>query len=187
MPQLLQEVVASVVLTDVQGFIALGENLGPVELGVALSAFYAHVGGIGEKHGGRIVKLVGDGVMIGFVGMKDHCDRALAAVAEMSGRREAWLADNAKIKLPRLDYTASAASGEMLVGELGTDRVRFWDMLGAPVTLAFKLCQLAGDRGIANLIDAATIENAGAEAKQSAIEVEGAKLGRARHRLFQIK
>ena len=183
--QLLQEIDATIVVTDVRGFTALAHQLGPVELGLTLSGFYAHTGGICEKHGGRIVKFIGDSVLAAFLGMQDHRGRALAAIGEMAERRDQWMADNVKVKLPPLEYAASAASGEVLVGELGTERIRFWDVLGAPVNLAFRLGTLATDRRVANLVYADTIERAAAR-PEAWVEVEGAELGGRRHRLYRI-
>jgi adenylate cyclase len=183
--QFLQETEASIVLTDLRGFTALTHQLGPVDLGLALSSYYNHVGNIIEKNGGRIVKFVGDGVLACFVATADHRGKALAAVAEMAERREAWLADNAKVSLPILDYTAAAASGEVLCGELGTDRIRFWDVLGAPVNLAGRLCGLAADRKVANLVDSDTFEKA-THRPTAAVEVDPAELGGKRHRLFRL-
>lgn len=183
--QFLQQTEASIVLTDLRGFVALAHQLGPVELGLALSSYYNHVGSIVEKNGGRIVKFVGDGVLSCFVATTDHRGKALASLAEMGERRAAWLADNAKVSLPILDYAASAASGEVLCGELGTDRVRFWDVLGLPVNLAFRLCTLAQDRKLPNLIDADVAEQA-SKKPAGLVEVDGAELGGKRHRLFRV-
>ena len=185
MHQFLQEADATVLLTDVRGFTALAQQLGPVDLGLALSSYYNHVGGIVEKNGGRIVKFVGDGVLAAWVGAADHRGKAMAAVEEMAQRRESWLADNAKVKLPLLDYTAAVASGEVLCGELGTDRIRFWDVLGAPVNTVFRLCPLAADRGVPNLIDSDTVERAKSK-PASLVEVDAAELGGKRHRLFRL-
>jgi class 3 adenylate cyclase len=102
----------------------------------------------------------------------------------MDAHRDSWLADNAKVKLPVLDYTASAASGLVLCGELGTDRVRFWDVIGAPVNRAFRLCTLAMERRVTNLVDADTVEKA--RTKPSCVEVDPAELGGARCRLFRL-
>ncbi|MSP58998.1 MAG: adenylate/guanylate cyclase domain-containing protein [Myxococcales bacterium] len=106
--QLLQEIDATIVLTDMRDFTTLAHQIGPVELALTLSGFYNHTGGICEKHGGRIVKFIGDSVLATFVGMQDHRGRALAEMAE---RRDRWMADNVKVKLPPLEYAASAASG----------------------------------------------------------------------------
>ena len=43
------------------------------------------------------------------------------------------------MKLPVLDYAVGAASGTVLAGELGTEKLRFYDVLGQPVNQAFRL------------------------------------------------
>ena len=185
MHQFLQEVEASVLLTDVRGFLALTASLSPVELGAALSSFYAHTGNVVERHGGRVVKFVGDGLLGAFVGMGDHRERALAALGELDAHRDQWLADNAKVGLPRLGYAAAVASGSMVAGELGTDQIRFWDVLGAPVNLVFGLCRLAKERSLHHLIDEATVKTA----KQGppTVEVEPVELGGKVHRLYRLR
>ncbi len=183
MHQFLQQADATVVVTEGRGFSKLAETLGPVELGLALSSYYSHVAGFVEKHGGRIVKFIGDGVLASFTG-SDHRGRGLAAVAEMEQHRHEWLADARKAHLPPIDYVVSAASGEVLNGELGTDRLRFWDVIGAPVNLAFRLGWLAISRGVTNLVAADTVEKA--TEKQAAVEVDPAELAGVRQRIFRI-
>ncbi len=88
--------------------------------------------------------------------------------------------------LPPLDYAAGAASGEVLAGELGTDRIRFWDVLGAPVNLAFRLCALAADRGVPQLVHASTVEGARTDGAPAVVEVEAAEIAGRRQRLFRL-
>ena len=72
--------------------------------------------------------------------------------------RQQFLDENATRKLPVLDYAIGVASGAVLAGELGTDKLRFYDVLGQPVNQAFRVCALATRRGVSNLVDAATWE-----------------------------
>jgi|SRR5579871_5595288 len=183
MHQFLSQTEATIVVTEGRGFSRLAETLGPVELGLTLSSYYGHVGGIVEKNGGRIVKFIGDGMLAAFIGA-DHRGRALAACAEMERHRDGWLADAAKVKLPPLDYVIAAASGEVLVGELGTDRLRFWDVIGAPVNLAFRLAALAVTRGASHLLASDTVEKA--TTKPAVVEVDPAEVKGVRHRLFRV-
>src|SRR5690242_5020016 len=100
----LQVVDATVLLADLRNFSPLAAQLGPVELGLALSRFYEHVGGIVEKHHGRIVKFIGDGVLTVFVA-GDNRTRALKAVADLVHARQSFLDENVAMKLPILDYS----------------------------------------------------------------------------------
>ena len=78
----LQEVDATVVLADVRDFAPLAAQLGPVELGIALSRFYDHFGEIVERHHGRIVKFIGDslGARVEYWAPSSSFDRRLATI-----------------------------------------------------------------------------------------------------------
>jgi adenylate cyclase len=182
---ILLESQATIVVTDMLNFQQLANGISAMELGVVLSAYYEHIGAGIERHGGRIAKFVGDGVLAVFEGT-GHPDRALAVVKELADARLAWLADNAKVGLPAMDYSVGVATGEVLAGEMGTDRIHFWDVIGAPVNIAFRLCALAIDRRTPNLVDAATVEGAAAGAGKRCVEVDAAELGGKRQRLFRL-
>jgi adenylate cyclase len=185
----LQEVEATVVLADVRDFSPLAAQLGPVDLGLALSRFYEHLGEIIEKHHGRIVKFIGDGVLAVFTrsGARDHRLTALEAVAEAIGTRQAFLDDNVKLKLPVLDYSVGAASGSVLAGEMGTMKLRFYDVLGQPVNQAFRLTSLAARRNVSNLVAADTYEGAPREQRPAGVEQDLVEIGADKLRLFKIE
>ena len=183
----LQEVDATIVLADVRDFSPLAQQLGPVDLGMALSRFYEHVGGVIEGHRGRIVKFIGDGVLGAFIG-GDHRLAALEAVAEALSGKQQFLDENVQRKLPMLDYAMGVASGTVLAGELGTEKLRFYDVLGQPVNHAFRITALATRRGISNLIAADTWENVKTPGRRpSAIETDAVELGADKLRLFKIE
>jgi adenylate cyclase len=183
----LQEVDATIVLADVRDFSPLAQQLGPVELGLALGRFYEHIGAIVEGHHGRIVKFIGDGVIAVFIG-GDHRLAALEAIAEMVKSRQKFLDDNVGRKLPVLDYAVGAASGTVLAGELGTDKLRFYDVLGQPVNQAFRVCALATRRAVSNLVDAATWEGVKTQGRRpEAIETDAVEFGADKVRLFKLE
>jgi adenylate cyclase len=183
----LQEVEATVVLADVRDFSPLAQQLGPVDLGMALSRFYEHVGAIIEGHHGRIVKFMGDGVLGVFIG-GDHRLHALEGMAEMVTTRQKFLDENVTQKLPVLDYALGAASGTVLAGELGTEKLRFYDVLGQPVNQAFRVCALATRRGVSNLVDAATWEGVKTQGRRpAAIETDAVEFGADKVRLFKLE
>ncbi|HEX8952184.1 MAG TPA: adenylate/guanylate cyclase domain-containing protein [Polyangia bacterium] len=183
----LQEVDATIVLADVRDFSPLAQQLGPVDLGLALGRFYEHIGGVIEGHHGRIVKFIGDGVLAAFIG-GDHRLHALEAIGEMIKSRQQFLDENVTRKLPVLDYAVGAASGAVLAGELGTDKLRFYDVLGQPVNQAFRVCALATRRGVSNLVDAATWEGVKTPGRRpEAIETDAVEFGADKVRLFKLE
>jgi len=183
----LQEVDATIVLADVRDFSPLTQQLNPIDLNLTLSRFYEHIGGIIEGHHGRIVKFMGDGVLGVFIG-GDHRLHALEGMAEMVSTRQKFLDENVTQKLPVLDYAIGAASGPVLAGELGTEKLRFYDVLGEPVNQAFRICALATRRGVSNLVDAATWEATKTPGRRPAgIETDAVEFGADKVRLFKLE
>jgi class 3 adenylate cyclase len=86
-----------------------------------------------------------------------------------------------------LDYAFGAASGSILAGELGTEKLRFYDVLGAPVNHAFRLTALATRRGVTNLVAAETYEGADKAKRPAAVEQDMVELGADKLRLFKIE
>ncbi len=183
----LQEIDATLLLWDVKGFSSLATQLGPLELGTVLERFYEHCEDSVTKHGGRVVKFVGDAVLAVILGSGDvdHAGNALLAIADAFSNRTAWLASNQQKGLPVLDYKVVASSGPVLAGYLGTARLKFWDVLGEPVNTAFRLSGLAAAREVSHLVTAETVE--AAKQRPSAIEVESIELGGKRIRLYKLE
>jgi adenylate cyclase len=185
----LQEVEATVMLVDVRDFSPLAAQLGPVELGLALSRFYEHVADLIERHHGRVVKFMGDSVLAVFIGgTPDHRTRALEALKDTLATRQAFLDENATLKLPVLDYTIGVASGHVLAGELGTAKLRSFDIIGQSVNQAFRLTSLSARRGVSNLVAAETYEQAKDHARRpSAVETDMVEIGAEKLRLFKLE
>jgi adenylate cyclase len=183
----LQEVDATVVVADVRDFSPLTQQLNPIDLNLTLSRFYEHIGTILEGHRGRIVKFIGDGVLGVFIG-GDHRLSALEAVAESLQKKQQFLDENATKRLPVLDYAMGLASGTVLAGELGTEKLRFYDVLGQPVNQAFRITALATRRGVTNLVAAETWEGVKTPGRRpNAIETDAVELGADKIRLFKIE
>jgi adenylate cyclase len=172
----LHETEAAVLVFDLRGYSRLCGALQPIDLGLALGRFYTHVEGIVLANGGRLVKIVGDAVLAAWLANETGFPRpaALGAVAQSQRERPAWVAAN-----PDLDYTIAAAAGPVLVGQLGTQRHRAFDVLGEPVNAAFKLTSVAAAREVEHLLALVAPEH-------PAVEVEGVELGGKRLRLFRL-
>jgi adenylate cyclase len=183
----LQEVEATVVVHDLRAFSTLTVQLGPVDLGMALSRYYEHVSQAVEPHGGRLVKFVGDAVMSVFMGAGDvdHRGNALESVRTTLRQREPWLAENQQRDMPVLDYSVAIAAGLILAGDVGTSKLRFYDVLGEPVNAAFRLVGVATDRHVSHLITADAYEQA--RTRPPGIEVDAVELGGKRIRLYRLE
>jgi class 3 adenylate cyclase len=76
----------------------------------------------------------------------------------------------------------------VLAGEMGTQKLRFYDVLGQPVNQAFRLASLAARREVSNLVAADTYEGAGDKSKRpAAVETDMVEIGADKLRLFKIE
>jgi adenylate cyclase len=179
----LQETEAAVILFDLCEFTRLGAQLSPLDLGLALSRYYAHCERIIEENGGRLVKFAGDAVLGAWLANETARPsvRALAAIAAARNERRAFLARCRAEGIAELDHAAAATSGPVLAGQIGTDRHKSFDVLGETVNAAFKLAAAAQARGVDHLIAIAP-ETGAAEI----VEVEGIELGGRMYRLYRL-
>ena len=185
----LQETEATVLNFDLRGFTMIAAHLGPVDLGALLGRFYTHAESAVEAGGGRLVKFMSDVVMSVFIDGQHGSDHgghrrgALRAIRHAQSSRAAWLAENKALQLPLLTYSMAASSGKVLVGQIGTERLQAFDVLGAPASVAFKLTQIATMRDVDNLV---TLDVLGGK-PEGAIESEAVALGGQRYRTFQVE
>jgi adenylate cyclase len=165
----LQETEATIVQFDLRGFSKMAAELAPLELGIALQAFYEHCEKIVVGQNGRIIKFAGDKVVGAWLGhqLPDHRRLGMDAVA-------AGVKDTGS-----LDYAMALASGPVLAGHIGTDSHRQFDLLGEPVNLAAKLTTIATLRGISHVMTNTIPE-------RPSVEIEGIELGGRPIRLFRL-
>jgi len=175
----LHEAEAAVVLFDLRNFTGIAAALSPLDLGLALSRYYAHAEQHIESHGGRLVKFAGDAVLAAWLANETAkpLAQALAAVAAAVQSRGAFLERCRADRLPELDYAVAFAAGPVLAGQIGTERHKSYDVLGEPVNAAFKLAALAQARGVDHLSGIQTPD---------LVEVEGVDLGGKLVRLFRL-
>lgn len=182
----LQMTPATVAFFDLRRFSVITRQLGPVDVGVVLTRFYEHIEDAVVGNKGRVVKYFADAAVVLFpaTGGRDYAGDALEALDALRAATPEWLQRNAELKLPELDYSVGLATGDVLHGDIGTQRVRTFDVLGEPVTLASKLVRLAKARGAPHLISGGTYH--AAREPVPCVETEGAEIAGKRVRLYRL-
>jgi adenylate cyclase len=177
----LQETEGTVLVFDMRGFSSLAATLAPLDLGLALNHFYAHCESCVLAHDGRVVKFAGDAVLAVWLAhqLPDHRSLGMAAVAKAYRERDAWLDDNRNHGMPPLDFSVAAASGPLLAGHIGTERMKTFDVIGEPVNIAVKLTTIATARSVQHLVSFQVPQH-------PTIETEAIELGGKTIRLFRL-
>ncbi len=182
----LQESDATVVMFDLRGFSTLAATLTPVDLGATLSRFYDHAEHLILDQQGRVLKFMGDIVTAAWLGneVADHQTRGLTVVREAVKTALGWQAQNERYGMGKLTYSVAAATGHVLAGQIGTDRMRAFDVLGEPANIVAKLTVAATMRGLSNLITHETLP--GGTRPVGVVEVEGIEIGGRQLRLYRV-
>ncbi|MCP4399764.1 MAG: CHASE2 domain-containing protein [bacterium] len=132
----------TMLFSDVRGFTTISEGMAPEELVALLNEYLTEMTAIVLDAGGIIDKYEGDAIMAEFgapLPLPDHADRAVAAALAMQRRlrelRERWAERN----LPELSCRIGINSGEVVLGNMGSDQMFDYTVMGDDVNLASRL------------------------------------------------
>ncbi|OPL19544.1 MAG: hypothetical protein AVO35_10295 [Candidatus Aegiribacteria sp. MLS_C] len=128
--------------SDIRGFTGISEKLSPEELVSILNRYLTTMTDIILDTGGTVDKFEGDAI-VAFWGapihFEDHAARACSAALRC---QEAHAAMNAELSgdgYPELVTRIGMATGEMVVGNMGSDRRFDYTIMGSTVNLGSRL------------------------------------------------
>ncbi|HEX4578560.1 MAG TPA: adenylate/guanylate cyclase domain-containing protein [Candidatus Dormibacteraeota bacterium] len=154
----------SVLFIDIKGSTALAERLSPDRVVAMLNDLFTATVTAVEAEGGWVNKFEGDAALCIFgapIPQPDHARRALRAARRLSaaveqlGRRH-----------PGLDAGIGVATGKVVAGNIGSERRYEYTVIGDPVNVAARLCELAKGTPRRVLVDAASVQAAGDEERR---------------------
>jgi adenylate cyclase len=138
----------SVLFSDIRGFTAITERGEPEALVTQLNEYFSRMVEIVFAHRGTLDKFVGDMVMALFGAPLDDPDHAeaavkaaLAMVDELARLNQKWAAEGR----PQLGIGIGINSGDMIAGNIGSESVRSYTVIGDNVNLAARLESLNKD------------------------------------------
>jgi adenylate cyclase len=159
--------VATVFFSDIKGFSGLGELLTATTLVKLLNTYFSEMTAAIHARNGIIDKFVGDGLMAFWTapfsrGESHATDACLAALAQQRAIRELreHLSDVLGLRrdLPEFSVRMGLATGDLVVGTIGSTEARSFTVIGDTVNLASRLegANKAYETGI--LVDEATFQ-----------------------------
>jgi adenylate cyclase len=149
----------SVLFSDIRGFTSVSEHGDPEAIVAQLNEYFGRMVDVVFANGGTVDKFVGDMVMALFgapVADPAHADRAVATAVEMVRELHALNAKWAAEGRAALDIGIGVNSGDMIAGNIGSDRIMSYTVIGDAVNLGARLESLNKEYGTRIIISAAT-------------------------------
>lgn len=140
----------TIMVADLRGFTALAESQHPTVVLELLNRFLQRMTDIIIDHGGTIDEFTGDGILVFFGAprrMPDHATRAVVCSIRMQESMQALNRDNRAAGLPELHMGIGINSGELIVGNIGSEKRKKYGAVGSPINVAFRVegCSRAGE------------------------------------------
>ncbi|MCZ8344155.1 MAG: adenylate/guanylate cyclase domain-containing protein [Leptospira sp.] len=143
---------ATILFSDLRDFTKLSEKRKPEEVLYILNRYFQEMSNAVEKHGGFINKFIGDAILAVFgtpLPLKNHAEEALFTALEMQKNLDAlnqrFLAEG----LPALEMGIGIHSGNLLVGNIGSENRMEFTVIGDTVNTASRvegLCKGLGEK-----------------------------------------
>lgn len=149
----------TVLFCDIREFTALSENLSPADVKALLNRFFTHMTRIIQAHRGTIDKYVGDMIMA-FWGapLRDekHARHALDTAMAMLQAETDLAQEFERFGLPRTTMGIGINSGNMNVGNMGSEFRMAYTVIGDAVNLASRLERLTRAYGSRLIVSEST-------------------------------
>jgi adenylate cyclase len=151
--------VMTVLFSDIRGFTSVSERGDPEAIVGQLNQYFSTMVPIVFAHKGTVDKFVGDMIMALFsapLDDADHADHAvetaLAMMEELARLNSQWAAEGR----PTLDIGIGINTGDMVAGNLGSESIMSYTVIGDNVNLGARLESLNKDYRTRVIISGAT-------------------------------
>lgn len=162
----------TVFFSDIEGFTTISENLTPGGLVAVINQYFTVMSEPITRNGGIIDKFIGDAIMAfwspPFVPSEEQAARACFAALDqidLLDQFQQMLPELIGVRrnLPRVDIRIGLATGEVVVGNIGSEKFKGYTVMGDAVNLASRLESAGKQYGVRILISQSTFQMAAAE------------------------
>ena len=152
----------TLLMSDLRGFTPLTEGLAPERVLHLLNSYLAAMADVILAHQGTIDEFVGDAILAIFgapLARPDDGRRAVACAVRMQAAIQELNRRNEKEGLPRLEMGIAIHTGEVIVGNVGSERRTKYGVVGSAVNHAGRIESFTVGGQV--LISDATLREAG--------------------------
>lgn len=151
----------TVMFSDVRGFTTISEKLDPRELTNLLNSYLTPMTDLVFKNKGTLDKYMGDAIMAFWgapIHFADHAKHACRCALQMLGKLRELQTEYRAKGLPEIDIGIGLNTGDMSVGNMGSETVRSYTVMGDAVNLASRLEGINKEYGTRIIISEFTYE-----------------------------
>ncbi|MBF0502485.1 MAG: HAMP domain-containing protein [Candidatus Riflebacteria bacterium] len=137
-----QAIEATILFSDIRNFTRLAEAHSPKQMFEMLNSFFGGIEPIIRDHGGRIDKFIGDAVMAVFLPDDSNIDppeRAVHTSLAMADFLRDFNHQREEVELFSIAIGIGINTGEVLLGDVGSERRKDLTVIGDAVNLASRL------------------------------------------------
>ena len=179
----------TVLFSDIRDFTPMSEKMSPEEVVSLLNEYLSAMVEVIFRHGGFLDKYMGDGIMAIFTAPKrsdNHAELAVAAACEMIETIEHLKVGWAKAGSPVFDIGIGINSGEMVVGNIGSEQRLDYTAIGDNVNLASRLEQLNKQFGTKIIVGEETYSRVSSMVEARDLGLTDVKGKRGKIRVYEI-
>ncbi|MBW4537779.1 MAG: adenylate/guanylate cyclase domain-containing protein [Myxacorys chilensis ATA2-1-KO14] len=132
----------TILTSDLRGFTALSERLSPEQVIQILNLYLEHMADVINHYEGTIDEFMGDGILVLFGAPIAKENDALRAIACACAMQLAMGAVNERLKsfdVPPLEMGIGIHTGEVVVGNIGSEKRTKYGIVGSPVNLTYRI------------------------------------------------
>ncbi len=132
----------TMLISDLRGFTAISERLPPEEVVKILNFYLSQMADIITAYQGTIDEFMGDGILVLFGApnvKEDDVERAMACAVTMQLQMETINQQMHEWGLPPLEMGIGINTGEVVVGNIGSEKRTKYGVVGNQVNLTYRI------------------------------------------------
>ncbi len=129
-------------VSDLRGFSTLTSSLPPQKIIEILNRYFEQMVKVIARYRGTVNEFMGDGILVFFgapLFADDDPERAVACAIEMQNALAIVNFEQRRLKLPELAMGIGINTGEVVVGNIGSERRASYGAVGSPINAAYRI------------------------------------------------
>jgi len=129
-------------VSDLRGFTALTDRLPAREIIEVINRYFEHMVDVISRYRGVVNEFLGDGILVFFgapLKEEDDAARAVACAIDMQNAMLGVNEEQRRLELPELAMGIGINTGEVVVGNIGSERRAAYGAVGSPINIAYRI------------------------------------------------